>query len=258
MYIDYGDYNDDDYEGVDVDALEEYPEADEIVDEAVQKLRAFFRKERNKLYSEVEQKEEKLKQIAEEQKQRNSELLLKASSLAQRESELGKKEEELYDKFKRRWAANLGLEWKLGDVVYYYKVFNKENVCPVCHGRKKLTATLPIGGTVEINCPCCRGWGKTTTEITGEIKRDRVRAIGYSVYIDKDAVQAQGVDAFVKPETPDIYLEYDYNTNGGSILLYRDEEECKAALEELITKKNKELQDKLSVWATPSNESSEI
>lgn len=251
MCVNYGDYDDADYEGIDVDALEEYPDADEIVDEAIQKLRAFFRKERNDLYSEVEKKEEELKRIAQEQKQRNSELLLKASDLMKRETELGKKEEELYNKFKQRWAANLGLEWKPGDVVYYHVVSYKQDVCPVCHGKRKLTATLPVGGTIETDCPCCEGWGKVTTEITGEIKRDRVRAIGYKVYIDKDTVQAQGVDTYlVKPETPDIYLE----NAGGRPSLYRDEKECEAALEELITKKNKELQDKLSVWATPSSE----
>lgn len=189
------------YYDYDYEAEPNFPEVEEIINEATAKFdeflcRAFVDEYKNiqvaKENNAIKERmlNERLKSISE-----------KEQDLQKREAELGKSEKEQYDKLKQKWFTELGLVFDIGSTVYYCKDITKHITCPTCNGAKKVKAKVESADNTpsefEINCPTCNGCGNiqgekefeiveaTVTEINAHLRKSQtgaVTVIDYSNY----------------------------------------------------------------------------
>lgn len=227
----------------DYEAEPNYPEVEEIIDEASGKFDKFLRG--------VFMAEYKSIQIAQENNTIKEKRLNECSrslddrerQLQERETELTKSENEQYEKLKSKWFTELGLAFDIGSTVYYVKDITQQAICPTCNGNKKVKAKVEnVNNTLsdfEISCPTCNGWGTVQGKKEYEIVEAKVEQI----------------DAHIsKRETRDIFVESsDYagelitrvwvrDKKGGDshhikgCELYKTKEEAQAHIKELLKK----------------------
>lgn len=220
-----------------------YPEVEEIIDEATNKFDKILHDMFQSQYDEIKLRSEELERKSRQLSEKDLQLRQQEVSLEQRQELLQRDEEKQYQKFKQNWFHTLGLDLDIGDIVYFYKT-NSQNIdCPRCHGLKKVRAKyFSNDEEFTIDCPLCQGWGKVKGETEYEVIKGTVSQIDIKL---------------VKKENRSVELEHDYygepescayvNTRIGSKRvearnLFKSREEVNKAIEE-AKKKEREKKE---------------
>lgn len=169
------------YYDYDHEAEPNYPEVEEIIDEASGKFNEFLHKAFANEYKNIQGAKEHNAATENLLREREKSLSETERKLQEREAELAKSEEEQYKKLKAKWFTELGLAFDIGDAVYYYKDVTERVVCPTCKGNKKVKAKVESVDSAlldcELDCPICKGFGKIVGEKEYEVVEAEVSEI---------------------------------------------------------------------------------
>jgi len=169
------------YYDYDYEAEPNYPEVEEIIDEASGKFDEFLRKAFANEYKNIQGANENNARKEKLLDEREKSLREAEFKLQEREAELAKSEEVQYKKLKAKWFTELGLAFDIGSTVYYCKDITKRVTCPTCNGTKKVRAKVESADNTlsdfEINCPTCNGYGNITGKKEFEIVEATVSQI---------------------------------------------------------------------------------
>lgn len=234
------------YYDYDYEAEPNYPEVEEIIDEASGKFDEFLRSTFVAEYKNIQVAKENNAIKENRLNERSRSIDERERDLQEREAELAKSEKEQYEKLKSKWFIELGLDFDIGSTVYYLKDITKRVTCPTCDGNKKVKAKIESADNtvqeLEINCPTCHPYGTITGKKEFEIVEAKVSQI----------------DAHIsKRESGNIHIEY---WDGGFDLvtcvwvnnrkdndlkhikgsdLFKTKEEAQRHIEELLAKESK-------------------
>lgn len=172
------------YYDYDYETEPNFPEAEEIINESIDKFKEFLRGEFVNEYKAIQLAKENNDRTLKNLQEKSNSLTKKENELKQREEELAKSEEVQYQKLKAEWFTELGLAFDIGSTVYYIKDVTKLVTCPTCNGTKKVRATITRGDNtlseLEINCPTC-------TSYYGRVQGDKEFEVVEATVIQIDA-----------------------------------------------------------------------
>ena len=218
-----------------------YPEVEEIVDEASGKFEDILRKAFANEYKNIQGASENNARIEKLLSEREKSLREKELKLQERESELAKSEEVQYEKLKSKWFTELGLAFDIGDTVYYYRDITKRVVCPTCNGTKKVKAKVESSNNAtldcELTCPTCNGYGNIKGDKEYEIVEATVTQIDAHIkkYSDGSIVIQRSSDFSYELITcawvRDKKVDDSHKIQG--CYLYKSKEECEKATQAL-------------------------
>lgn len=209
-------------------------EEQDIVNEAVEKFREVLinkRKEEwdvyqsNKEYLEKKKAEFYAQQAAFEKEKRVFEL----------------SRDTLYAQFKKDWFDKLGLQFKVGDKVWYAHVEYKRKECPLCGGKKVVEIRMADGNITTCGCPKCNGKGYNSVPQSiaksGTITSIRVTLVRNerNCYVSTNGIPSHVSRCEIRM-TSDDSGEDRWSTPGD---LYHTKEECEAAIEQAKQKEEK-------------------
>ncbi|MCH5315457.1 MAG: hypothetical protein J1E81_06055 [Eubacterium sp.] len=227
------------YYDYDYEAEPNFPEAEDIINEATEKFGEFLRSAFANEYKNIQVAKENNAIKERTLNERLQSINEKERELQKRETELGKSEKEQYDKLKQKWFAELGLAFDIGDTVYYCKNITKRITCPTCNGTRKVKAMLESADNtlseIEIDCPTCKGYGN----INGEKEFEIVEAI--VTQIDAHISKRQSGNIFVESSNymgeliTSVWVDDKKNRDSLHIIgkeLYKTREQAKARIEE--------------------------
>lgn len=237
------------YDDYDYESEPNYPEVEEIIEEAEDKFKDFLYKQYKEQYDSIDRQKELIDQIKADLNRRESDLNIRKGELDHRENLLSKSEETQFEVFKKRWFDSLGIGWTTGDRGYIYKIIEKKETCPVCEGKGRVEIEVK-GEKYTTRCPKCEGYNpKVTVDYSYEIKKVEICEIYYTVRkrripSDGDVVERL---AYTYSDEPHTYMTVKIVSNDDIIFnkspenVYSTEEECvKAAKDEV-----KKLKEKL-------------
>ena len=140
----------------------------------------------------------------------------------------------LYAQFKKDCFDELGLQFKVGDKVWYAHAEYKQKECPLCGGEKVVEIHMADGNITTCGCPKCNGKGYNSVPQSiaksGTITSIRVTLVRneQNCYID-----ANGILSYINRcetwMTSDDSGESRWSTSGD---LYHTKEECEATIEQ--------------------------
>ena len=224
-----------------------YPEVEEIIEEASDKFEKFIKQQyAAKIQTLNMQKEavDKLKSQILEIKNGSD---IREKELNKKEQALQEAEEKLYNKFKLEWFKSLGIDWEIGDVAYTYSLKEIQEECPTCKGTGQVIADIN-GEKYPMRCPHCGGYTKRVTiGYDYVIKKLRIIEINYRVRKRKFKNELTvSVDKSSYMDENNTYLcaEDDRGNYSSQYLpekIFHTEEECIKAAKEEVEKRNLEL-----------------
>lgn len=169
------------YYDYDYEAEPNYPEVEEIIEEATGKFDEFMHKAFMDEYKRIELAKENVSIREKMVQERLDSANKKERELQERETELNKSEQEQYEKLKTKWFTELGIAFDIGSTVYYIKDITQRVTCPACSGEKTVKAKIESAdGTsseLGIKCPTCDGVGNIKGEKEFEIEEATVTEI---------------------------------------------------------------------------------
>ena len=212
-----------------------YPEVEEIIEEAQNKFGDYLKSLYKEQYDFLEER-------AEELNKRECEVRQREANVSNRETVLKKAEKDLYESFKNKWFSSLGLDWKLNDTAYVYLITPPEYItCPTCKGKRKVNVTINDGGEkLEVTCPTCDGYGKIREKYEKySIHEHKVIQIDYSVHAS--TTQFNDKDNVIRCSKENTYIRLDNAISFSPENVFHSIEECEKAAKEEIKKKNETL-----------------
>lgn len=224
------------YYDYDYEAEPNYPEVEEIIEEAIGKFDEFMHKAFTDEYKRIELAKENVSIREKMAQERLDSADKKERELQERETELNKSEQEQYEKLKTKWFTELGIAFDIGDTVYYCADITEQIVCETCGGAKRIKALINRE-EFEIECPTCKGYGRhkgekkfeaieaTVTEINARIRKGR----NGSVNIEKWSGFSDNLATFVWVRNKKNGDSRQLNGNE----LYKTKEECEKAIDTL-------------------------
>lgn len=228
------------YYDYDYEAEPNFPEAEDIINEATEKFGEFLSAAFADEYKNIQVAKENNTSKEKALNERLKSISEKEQDLQKREAELGKSEKEQYDKLKQKWFAELGLAFDIGDTVYYCKDITKRVVCPTCNGKETVKAKVESADNtlseLEIKCPTCKGY----RTIIGEKEFEIVEAI--VTQIDAHISKRQSGNIFVESSNymgeliTSVWVNDKKGGDNRQISgnnLYKTREQAKARIEEL-------------------------
>lgn len=226
-----------------------YPEVEEIIEEAEDKFKEFLYKQYKEQYDSIERQKELLDQIKADLNKRESDLNIREGELDHRANLLSKSEEAQYEIFKKRWFDSLGIGWNIGDKGYIYKIIEKRDTCPVCEGKGQVEVEIK-GEKYTTMCPKCGGYApKVVIDYDYEVKEVIISEIYYTVrkrHIPSNGDIVERVTINYSNESH-TYMTIKEIVGGGVLFsklpenVYSTEEECIKAAEDEVEKRRMEL-----------------
>lgn len=140
MHYDYDDY----YDGPSA--------ADEIINEAIQKLKELIKSEIKDHIQKANNLYETVKEISRKNDMKQKEIEERAKELNQG---LNKLSQDIYEKLLKK----LDFDLKYGQEVWYVQTINKTEVCDVCEGKREVIHKSKSGKDFKYSCPKCYGRG---------------------------------------------------------------------------------------------------
>ena len=216
-----------------------YPEVEEIIEEAEDKFKEFLYKQYKEQYDSIERQRELIDQIKVELNKRGSDLNIRERELDHRTNLLSKSEETQYEVFKKRWFDSLGIGWTTGDRGYIYKIIEEKETCPVCEGKGKVEIEVK-GEKYTTRCPKCEGYNpKVTVDYSYEIKKVEISEVYYTVRKRRIPSEGDVVErlTYTYSNEPYTYMTVKIVSNGDAIFnklpenVYQTEEDCIKAAE---------------------------
>lgn len=222
----------------DYEAEPNYPEVEEIIDEASGKFEEFLRKAFANEYKNIEGARQQNQSKEARLNEREKSLDAKERELQEREAELAKDETQQYKKLQTKWFDELGLSFEIGDTVYYLKNVTPKITCPACNGTKKLNAKIECANGTEIekeiDCPKCNGWGCIDDEKQYEIVEATVSEI--DIRLAKRGGSIVKITNYMDETINCIWVRDKKNDEPHSKRssdLYKTKEDCEKAVERL-------------------------
>ncbi|MCM1437778.1 MAG: hypothetical protein NC131_01010 [Roseburia sp.] len=169
------------YYDYDYKAEPNYPEVEEIIENASSEFSKFLHDTFASEYKAIETARQNNAIKEKALNERSNSLDKRERNLQEREAELTKSEEEQYNKLKTKWFTELGLAFDIGDTVYYCREITKRVTCPTCNGNKKVKAKIESADNsvseLDICCPTCNGCGTVSGKREYEIVEATVEQI---------------------------------------------------------------------------------
>lgn len=220
-----------------------YPEVDDIVDEAADKLKEYLEKKFSKEIETLKNANEKLSEEGRKLCDWESALRVKEDRLNEKEkiieADIAKRVEEA----KAEWFSKLGIGFKPGDTVYTSVIKRTYKDCPNCKGKGEVEFIyLDERGDVRKEkgtCPKCHGAKQILSSYYCDIQCYTVNYIRFEVFMNDGGV-GYAHDEF-DPYESKTRIEM---TNGMCFTpdtVYHTEEEAKEAGQKKVDKANKEL-----------------
>lgn len=235
------------YDDYDYEQEPNYPEVEEIIEDASSKFEIFLKTQYKERVQDLEDREQAVRNVEEKTSKLSIELVQKEHQLNEREREIKEEEDKLYNKFKIDWFRDLGIDWEVGDVGYIYSIKEIKETCPTCQGKGQVSAL--INDThYQMKCPVCGGYSKTITkDYDYEIKKLRITEINYRVRKIKSnqSVIVVADKSYHMDEHSTYLCAEDERGNYSSKYLpekvFHTEEECIKAAEDEVEKRRREL-----------------
>lgn len=224
-----------------------YPEVEEIIEEASNKFEEFIKKQYVDQVRNLNLQKEAVNKL-------ESQILEIKSGFDAREKELNKKEqalqeaeEKLYNKFKLEWFKSLGIDWEIGDVGFTYTLKEIKETCSTCQGKGQVLAM--VNGTYyQMRCPVCGGYTKQVTkDYDYVVKKIRILEIDYRVRkrkVDKDLKVSVDKNSYLDESSTYLCAEDERGNYSSHYLpekVFHTEEECIKAAKDEIEKRRIEL-----------------
>ena len=224
-----------------------YPEVEEIIEEAGDKFEEFLKTKYKERVQDLEDREQAIRNAEKRTSKLSIELVQKEHQLSEREREIREEEDKLYNKFKLDWFKSLGVDWEVGDVGFTYSLKEIKETCPTCQGKGQVSAL--INGTYyQMRCPVCGGY---TAQITKDydyvIKKIRIVEIDYRVRkrkVDKDLKVSVDKSSYLDESSTHLCAEDERGNYSSQYLpekVFHTEEECIKAAEDEVEKRRREL-----------------
>lgn len=235
------------YDDYDYEQEPNYPEVEEIIEEASDKFEEFLKTKYKERVQDLENREQSVRNAEKRTSKLSIELVQKEHQLSEREREIKEEEDKLYNKFKLDWFKSLGIDWEVGDVGFTYSLKEIKEACPTCQGKGQVLAM--INGThYQMRCPVCGGY---TTQITKDydyvIKKIRIVEIDYRVRkrkVDKDLKVSVDKSSYLDESNTHLCAEDERGNYSSQYLpekVFHTEEECIKAAEDEVEKRRMEL-----------------
>lgn len=226
-----------------------YPEVEEIIEEAEDKFKEFLYKQYKEQYDSIERQKELLDQIKSDLNKRESDLNIREGELDHRANLLSKSEETQYEVFKKRWFDSIGINWTPGDRGYIYKIIEKKDTCPVCDGKGKIEVEVK-GEKYTTKCPKCEGYNpKVVVDYDYVIKKVEISEVYYTVRKRRIPSEGDAVErlTYTFSNEPLTYMTVKIVSNDDVVFnkspetVYHTEEDCIKAAEDEVEKRRMEL-----------------
>lgn len=209
-------------------------EEQDIVNEAVEKFRGVLIKKRKEEWDVYQSNKEYLeKEKADFHAQR--------AALEKEKKAFEASRDTLYAQFKKDWFDELGLQFKVGDKVWYAYAEYKQKECPLCGGKKVVEIHMADGNITTCGCPKCNGKGYISVPQSiaksGTITSIRVTLVRneQNCYMDANSILSY-INKCEIWMTSDDSGESRRSTSDD---LYHTKEECEAAIEQAKQKEEK-------------------
>lgn len=230
----------------DYEAEPNFPEVEEIINEATDKFDKFMHETFAEEYKHIEL----AKQSVSFREKQAQELLAsvneKEQELQEREADLTKAEEEQYEKLKLKWFRELGLAFDIGETVYYHKDVTKNITCPTCNGAKKLDVKVEGADNsileCKIDCPTCHGWGTVKSNKEYEVIEAKVTSIEARIIKGRSGSVEVNHSNGMGELTTYVWVEdkkYRESKRLSGCDLYKTKEDCEEAIKALKAKETK-------------------
>lgn len=237
------------YDDYDYEQEPNYPEVEEIIEEAEDKFKEFLYKQYKEQYDSIERQKELIDQIKVKLNKRESDLNIRERELDHRTNLLSKSEETQYEIFKKRWFDSLGIGWTTGDRGYIYKIIEEKETCPVCKGKGKVEVEIE-GKKYTTKCPKCEGYNpKITAGYSYEVRKVEICEIYYTVRKRRIPSEGDVVEklTYTYSNEPHTYMTVKIVSNNDVVFnkspetVYHTEEDCIKAAEDEVEKRRMEL-----------------
>ena len=237
------------YDDYDYEQEPNYPEVEEIIEEAEDKFKEFLYKQYKEQYDSIERQKELLDQIKSDLNKRESDLNIREGELNHRANLLSKSEETQYEIFKKRWFDSLGIGWTTGDRGYIYKIIEEKETCPVCKGKGKVEVEIE-GKKYTTKCPKCEGYiPKITVGYSYEVRKVEICEIYYTVRKRRIPSEGDVVERLTctYSNEPHTYMTVKIVSNNDVVFnkspetVYHTEEDCIKAAEDEVKKLKEKL-----------------
>lgn len=230
----------------DYDYEPNYPEVEEIIEEASNKFEEFIKRQYVDKIQELNMQKEAVSKLKSQILEIKSGFDAREKELNKREQALQEAEDKLYSKFRLEWFKSLGINWEVGDIAYTYSLKEIQEECPTCKGTGQVVADIN-GEKYPMRCPHCGGYAKRVA-IGYDYVTKKLRIIGIDYKVRKRKVKNEltiSVDKSLYLDESQTYLSAEDERGNSSQYsaekLFYTEEECIKAAKEEVEIRNLEL-----------------
>ena len=231
----------------DYDYEPNYPEVEEIIEEASNKFEEFIKRQYVDKIQELNMQKEAVGKLESQILEIKSGFDAREKELNKREQALQEVEDKLYRKFRLEWFKSLGIDWEVGDVAYTYSLKEIQEECPTCKGTGQVVADIN-GEKYPMRCPHCGGYAKRVAiGYDYVIKKLRITEINYKVRkrkVKNDLVVSADKSSYMDEAQTYLCVEDEKGNYSSQYLpekVFHTEEECIKAAKEEVEIRNLEL-----------------
>lgn len=209
-------------------------EEQDIVDEAVEKLREVLINRRREEWENFYNDREIFKK-------NKADFYAQKAAFEKEKKAFEVSRDTLYAQFKKDWFDTLGFQFKVGDRVWYIHHKYKQEECPICLGTKEVEIHGANGDIITCKCPVCGGKGYNSVG-QNIPKSGTIREIRMMVVCNKQDCYVDSESLFSYSDKCEIRVSSD--DSGENIYripehLYHTKEECEAVIEQEKEEKEK-------------------
>ena len=227
-----------------------YPEVEEIIEEASGKFEEFIKKQYIDQIQDLNNQKVSVNRLRAQVLEIKNGFDQREADLNKREQALKEAEEKLYSKFKLEWFKSLGIDWEVGDIGFTYSLKEIQEECPICKGTGNVIAEIN-GEKYPMRCPHCGGYAKRVTiGYDYVIKKIRILEINYRVRkrrVGTEVTVAADKSLYMDENQTYLCMEDEKGNYSSQCLpekVFHTEEECIQAAKEEVEKRNQKLKEK--------------
>lgn len=133
-----------------------YPEVEEIIKNATDEFSKFLHDAFKEEYDDINIKNKSVTELAEKYWKKLKVLDEREKQLNQKEQDIEASKTAIYHKIRNDWFKSIGLNFDIGDTVYYKKNASRDIPCEACKGVGE-TNVIVGGKEYHVQCPICHG-----------------------------------------------------------------------------------------------------
>ena len=201
-------------------------EAQDIINEAVEKFREVLIKKRKEVWENFQDDRKIFKR-------NKADFYVQQAAFEKEKRAFDASRDTLYAQFKKDWFDALGLQFKVGDKVWYAYTEYEQEECSLCGGKKVVEIHTSDGDIKTYDCPACGGKGYNSVP-QGVAKSGTITSIRVTLVRNEQNCYVGANDILSCINRCKIWMTSDdsgesrWSTPGD---LYHTKEECEAAIE---------------------------